>query len=56
MSVCPHVDSGCNYPEGDCLGLCDVDSGKSAPLIVLPVKYNFVVKQKEQDAARINNH
>jgi len=23
MIVCPHVESGCNYPEGDCLGFCD---------------------------------
>ncbi len=23
MIVCTHVESGCNYPEGDCLGFCD---------------------------------
>jgi hypothetical protein len=22
MTTCKHADSGCNYPEGECLGVC----------------------------------
>ena len=22
MTACKHADSGCNYPEGECLGVC----------------------------------
>lgn len=22
--TCPHSTSGCNYPEGDCLSICDM--------------------------------
>jgi hypothetical protein len=22
MSGCPHAPSGCNYPEGECIGAC----------------------------------
>jgi hypothetical protein len=23
MTTCKHADSGCNYPEGECAGVCD---------------------------------
>lgn len=50
MTTCKHADSGCNYPEGDCAGVCMA----SAPWIQFdPLTHSYKSKDGTHVAAEL---
>jgi hypothetical protein len=61
MTTCKHADSGCNYPEGECLGVCMGCTKQQeridavAPQLVATLK-NILFGNAESIATRSASH
>lgn len=42
MKPCPCAPSGCNYPEGECIGLCTPVQMHEAPGDIVPCECNEI--------------